>query len=106
MITPMNGCPDSLRWYINGKLVREVLRQPGKPFPTHNSKTIMMIWNSSKLSEWMGPFGNPPLPISAYYDWVAFTKAGDKCQICRNRSSAKTRNSALYGVPAPTRYRI
>lgn len=72
--------PDSLRWYINGKLVREVLREPGKPFPTHNSKIIMMIWNSSKLSEWMGPFENPPLPLSAYYDWVAFTKAGDKCQ--------------------------
>jgi len=72
--------PDSLRWYINGKLVREVLRQPGKPFPTHNSKIIMMIWNSSKLNDWMGAFENPPLPLSAYYDWVAFTKAGDKCQ--------------------------
>jgi endo-1,3-1,4-beta-glycanase ExoK len=80
--------PDALRWYVNGTLVREVVRKSGEPFPTHPGKIIMMLWNSTSLSDWLGPFDKSTLPQSATFEWVAFTKAGQECQfpeslVCR-----------------------
>ena len=81
---------DSIRWYINGRLVREVLRKPDTPFPTHISKIDMMLWNSTTLLDWLGPFAAASTPQSARFAWVAFTKAGEGCRfpeslLCREK---------------------
>lgn len=72
--------PDKLRWFVNGKLLREVVRKEGAPYPTHPSKIYLTIWNTSTLTDWLGTFDSSKLPMSIGYEWVAYTKAGEPCQ--------------------------
>ncbi len=72
--------PDSLRWYIDGKLVREVLRAVGEPYPTHSSKILVSLWNSDTMVDWLGPLEDPAQQATAAFEWIAFTAAGEKCK--------------------------
>ncbi|MFT3731419.1 MAG: family 16 glycosylhydrolase [Hyphomicrobium sp.] len=72
--------PNALRWYINGKLVREVIKSDNMPFPTHKMRIFLMIWNSMTLTDWLGPFKAQSETLAARFAWVAFTKAGESCQ--------------------------
>nr|WP_307160466.1 glycoside hydrolase family 16 protein [Rhizobium paknamense] len=68
---------DSLRFYVNGKLVNEVT-DPAK-LPKNPQKIFFSLWGTDKLKDWMGPFsfsGTQTMTI----DRVAFTAEGDKCQ--------------------------
>ncbi|WP_174284555.1 family 16 glycosylhydrolase [Sphingomonas bacterium] len=69
--------PGSIRWYIDGKLVRAV---SGPDIPTVPSSLVLSLWNgTANIAGWLGPFDASHTPVSADYDWVAFTRAGEKC---------------------------
>ncbi len=71
--------PETLKWFVNGKLIREVKAKAGE-HPTHPSKIIVMLWNSRKMIDWLGPFSDPMFPLTTDIDWIAYTKLGDPCQ--------------------------
>jgi endo-1,3-1,4-beta-glycanase ExoK len=73
--------PDSIKWYIDGRLVHEAKREPGKPFPERPTMLHFSIWSGAAGTEaWLGPFSYPGKPLTAEIDYVAFTAAGDTCQ--------------------------
>lgn len=85
--------PDRIRWFVNGRMVHEVMKTDDKPFPTLPQKIMLSIWNAEGLEEWTGPFTFPGKPVSAVFERVAFTKAGDPCQfkesvVCLQQRSA------------------
>lgn len=70
--------PDSIKWYVNGKLVREAR---GAGLPSTPGNLILSLWNGTKVfDDWLGPFDATRTPVAAEYDWVAFTKAGERCR--------------------------
>lgn len=71
--------PDSIRWFVNGKLVHSAKKEAGKPFPATPSKIILSIWNGINLDHWLGKFAAPDEPLVAEYDFVAFTPIGEPC---------------------------
>lgn len=78
--------PDTIRWFVNGQLVREEKRADDRPFPTHPSKIYISLWNGQgKDNEaWLKPFSYPGSPLVARYELIAFTAAGTSCQFPRS----------------------
>lgn len=70
--------PDSLSWYVNGKLVRQVT--DAKLLPTNAQKIFASLWSTDTLVEWMGKFEEPQFPFSLEIDRIAYTAPGDQCQ--------------------------
>lgn len=88
--------PDSIRWFINGKLVHEVHRKTGEPFPTHPQKIYLSLWNGrgTNAEQWLGQFIYSG-PLTAAFDYVAYTKMGEPCQFpesiaCRPGTNGRT----------------
>lgn len=70
--------PGSIRWYVNGKLVREAT---GADLPTTPGQYFLSLWNGTdNIKDWLGPFDAARTPVAAEWDWVAFTKAGERCR--------------------------
>ena len=73
--------PDSITWYADGKLLREVKRSEDAEFPTTPGKIYISVWTGTKeLNSWLGPFVYPGEPLVASYEHIAYTKLGDDCQ--------------------------
>ncbi|WP_425228649.1 family 16 glycosylhydrolase [Sphingomonas sp.] len=69
--------PESARWYVNGRLVRE---EHGAAIPTTPANLFLSLWSGSGSSDaWLGPLDASRTPVLAEVDWVAFTKAGEHC---------------------------
>lgn len=88
--------PTTLRWFVNGRLVHEVVKQEGKPFPNRPSRIVISLWSGQGegMKGWLGEFKYPGEPIIAAYDYVSFTAAGAPCQfaesiVCRKESRAR-----------------
>jgi endo-1,3-1,4-beta-glycanase ExoK len=80
----------AMRWYVNGRLVHEVHREAGKPFPTHPGHIIISLWNGqgASVKDWLEEFKYPGAPIEAVYESISYTAAGAPCQfpssiVCR-----------------------
>jgi endo-1,3-1,4-beta-glycanase ExoK len=76
--------PDRIIWYANGKVLREVTRSENEAkneaYPTTPQKIFISLWNgTAELDSWLGKFTYPGEPLVASYDFIAFTKLGDKC---------------------------
>ncbi|PRD42620.1 hypothetical protein C5748_15675 [Phyllobacterium phragmitis] len=69
---------DSLRYYVNGKLVHTVTDPAA--LPSHAQKIYLSLWASDNLASWLGKFSDPTEPVSAQFTRVAFTALGDPCQ--------------------------
>ena len=83
--------PDSIRWYVNGKMVHEVKKTDTK-FPKRDSKIVLSIWNGvgRDMDSWLGRFNYPGKPLTVSFELVAFTAAGNPCQfdgsiVCKQR---------------------
>jgi endo-1,3-1,4-beta-glycanase ExoK len=68
--------PSRLRFFVNGVLVKDVA-DPAL-VPTIRQKIFFSLWGTDTLVDWMGPFSYAG-PVKMQIDWVAFTKAGEKC---------------------------
>jgi endo-1,3-1,4-beta-glycanase ExoK len=89
--------PDSVRWFVNGRVVREVRKGDGYSIPTHKQKIYVSIWNGTGWDQeaWLGRFRYPGRPLVARYEYVAFTRMGDTCQFAES--------VACLQSPAPKR---
>lgn len=72
--------PDAIRWFVNGKLVHEVKREAGEPFPIEPGKIYLSIWTGIGMEAWMGRLQYPGRPLVATYEHVAFTALGEPCR--------------------------
>jgi len=86
--------PDSIRWFVNGRLVHEAERKEGTPFPSHPGKIILSIWNGTgeNMKNWLGAFEYPGRPLVGVYERVIYTKLGEPCQtpesiVCKNSAA-------------------
>jgi endo-1,3-1,4-beta-glycanase ExoK len=84
---------NSLRWFVNGRMVHEARRVPNQPFPTHPGHIIISLWNGEgpDMKGWLDEFRYPGAPLKATYEYVSFTAAGESCQfpqsiVCRHPS--------------------
>ncbi|SFT22318.1 glycoside hydrolase family 16 protein [Methylobacterium sp. yr668] len=73
--------PDRLRWYVNGRLLREVVGTPDRPLPSHPSKIMLSVWSGQgpDFASWLGPTEYSGQPVTALFERVAFTRMGDPC---------------------------
>jgi endo-1,3-1,4-beta-glycanase ExoK len=79
--------PDSVRFYIDGQLVRTM--DDPKTIPTNPQRVFFSLWGSDTLTDWMGQFAPVSAPIAMEVDWVAFTPLDGTCAfdqsiLCRN----------------------
>ena len=61
--------PDSIRWYVNGKLVHTATEN----IPQTPQKIMMNLWPGIGVDEWTGKFNGENTPVTAQYDWVKYT---------------------------------
>jgi endo-1,3-1,4-beta-glycanase ExoK len=83
---------ESIRWFANGRLIREELASKGARIPTTAQRIYLSIWNGTGWDQeaWLGRFAYPGRPLVAVFERVAFTEAGAACQfpesvVCRKR---------------------
>ncbi len=69
--------PDSIRWYIDGEMIRE---DTEGPVPDEEQKVYMSIWSTDQLVAWLGRFDPSTAPQVLEVDWVSFTPQGAGCQ--------------------------
>lgn len=73
---------EGIRWFANGRLIREELASKGADLPTTPQKIYLSIWNGTGADQeaWLGRFAYPGHPLVATYEYVAFTRMGETCQ--------------------------
>ena len=73
--------PDSLRWYVDGRLVHEATSASG-PLPATESKLYMSLWNGrgANMESWLGKFMPSSFAMRMEIDRVAYTAPGTSCQ--------------------------
>jgi endo-1,3-1,4-beta-glycanase ExoK len=88
--------PDSLRWFADGKLIREVKQSAETPLPNTLQKLYISIWNGTGWDQeaWLGRFSYPGRPLVARYEYLAFTRSGEPCHfpesiVCKQAGSGK-----------------
>lgn len=64
--------PDRINWYVNGVLVHTEDGSKG-PIPSHESKIMVNLWPGIGVDEWLNPFDNSNLPITAEYEYIRYT---------------------------------
>ncbi len=79
--------PGSMKWYVNGRLVRTV---SGTGQPSVPGQFFLTLWSgTTAVDGWLGKFDASHLPVSAQVDWVAFTAAGEQCRFRESISCAR-----------------
>ncbi len=63
--------PDSIRWFVDGKLVHEETGARG-PLPSVPGKIYLHLWAGKDLDGWLGRFVYPGHPLAAEVDCVAW----------------------------------
>jgi len=95
-----------LRWYVNGRLVHEVVKEESKPFPDQPSQIVLSLWSGDgpTMESWLESFKYPGKPIVAAYDFVSFTAAGEPCRFPESIVCRKT--PERVGSHQPIRHHV
>lgn len=73
--------PDSIRWFVDGRLVHEETGARG-PLPTTPGKIYLHLWAARDVENWIGRFDFPGHPVTAEVDCVAFRPLGSDAPGC------------------------
>ena len=65
---------DKIIWFVDGKKAHEVK----EAIPVTKAKVMMNAWAGKNVDEWLKPFNDKLLPITAEYEWVRFTPFEDE----------------------------
>lgn len=80
--------PGTIRWYIDGTLVRTAT---GADLPSMPGKFYLTLWSGSpSVNGWLGAFDTTRLPAAADVDWAAFTAAGERCRFPQSITCARS----------------
>lgn len=69
--------PYRIRWFVDGQLMHET---QGEPLPENAQKIYLSLWNTTTLTDWMGPFEEPGRDLAMNVDWIAWTPPDADCQ--------------------------
>lgn len=70
--------PEHIRWFVDGKLVREA---SAHPLPSTSGQFFLTLWMGGiPANNWLGAVDRDRLPAQMQVDWVAFTKMGERCR--------------------------
>ncbi|MGB3554801.1 MAG: family 16 glycosylhydrolase [Jannaschia sp.] len=69
--------PTGIRWFVDGTLVHETTSDV---LPVNAQKIYLSHWNTTTLTDWMGPFEDPGRDLEMFVDWIAWTPLGEPCQ--------------------------
>ena len=61
---------NSIIWFVDGK---EVFRRENEDLPVTKQKIMMNAWNGKGVDEWLKPFNDSNLPITAEYKSIKYT---------------------------------
>lgn len=62
--------PDSITWFVDGKPVYRAT----KDIPTTSAQILANVWNvHPNVAEWAGLFKDDNLPVTASYEWFAYS---------------------------------
>lgn len=59
---------DCIVWYVDGKAVYKAT----KNIPSHPQQIMMNVWNGTGVDDWLKPFDESRLPVTAQYKWTAY----------------------------------
>lgn len=59
---------DCIVWYVDGKAVYKAT----KNIPSHPQQIMMNVWNGTGVDDWLKPFDESKLPVTAQYKWTAY----------------------------------
>ncbi len=59
---------DCIVWYVDGKAVYKAT----KNIPSHPQQIMMNVWNGIGVDDWLKPFDESGLPVTAQYKWTAY----------------------------------
>jgi endo-1,3-1,4-beta-glycanase ExoK len=69
--------PTSVKWYINGKLVRSAT---GSPLPVTPGQFFLTLWSGSSVNaDWLGKLAPTTTSVLAEVEWAAYSAPGEKC---------------------------
>ena len=60
---------DKIIWFVDGVEVYSV----EESIPVTEGKIMMNVWNGIGVDSWLNAFDNSKLPLTAEYQWIAFT---------------------------------
>lgn len=60
---------DKIIWFVDGIEVYSVKEN----IPVTKSKIMMNVWNGTGVDGWLNAFDDSKLPLTAEYEWIAFT---------------------------------
>jgi endo-1,3-1,4-beta-glycanase ExoK len=85
--------PDAIRWFVDGRLVREETKSTDRPIPERAQKIYISIWNGIGWDQeaWLGSFKYPGHPLVATYEYIAFTAMRAPCQFPASIVCGQTR---------------
>ena len=61
---------NSIIWFVDGK---EVFRRENEDLPVTKGKIMMNAWNGKGVDEWLKPFDDSKLPVTAEYKSIKYT---------------------------------
>ena len=81
--------PGSVKWFINGRLVRSV---SAPDMPTTPGQFFFSLWGGSpSKADWLGRFDSTATPAVAEIDWAAYTPLGRRCLFPQSITCQATR---------------
>lgn len=60
---------DKITWYVDGAEVYSA----DKKIPVTESKIMMNAWCGTGVDDWLKPFSDTEIPLTAEYEWIRFT---------------------------------
>jgi endo-1,3-1,4-beta-glycanase ExoK len=74
----MEWAPNSIKWYINGKLVRS---ETGSILPVTPGQFFLTLWSgSSTNADWLGTLSPTTTSVMAQVEWAAYSAPGTACR--------------------------
>ena len=64
---------DRIVWYVDGKEVHRVT----KDLPQTKMRIMANVWAGIGVDDWLSPFNDSDLPLSAEYEYIKYTQSAD-----------------------------
>ena len=82
--------PDSITWFVDGVAIHTATQD----IPSNPSRIMTNVWvHDGSVSSWLGPIDSTAVPVTASYDWIRFTPAGEVDTTAPEAPTSLTANS-------------
>lgn len=76
--------PGRIRWFMDGRLLRT---SSDARMPDTGGQFFATLWiGSASVNDWLGPLDETRLPATSEVEWMAYTRAGERCRFAASLS--------------------